>query len=75
MKKGEIVLLGLDLKKDSELMRMAYFQNRELADRFIWNIFVRINRELEGDFNSDNFFIYAYYDPYAGEILEVVIRG
>ena len=72
LKKGDMVLLGVDLKKDPELMRMAYFQNRELADRFIWNIFARINRELGGDFNPENFFTYSYYDPSVGEVLESV---
>ena len=73
LKKGDMLLMGVDLKKDPEIMRMAYFQNRELADKFIWNMFVRINRELEGNFNLDNFFIYAYYDPYVGQIFHTVV--
>ena len=73
LKKGDMVLLGVDLKKDPELIRKAYFDNRDHANRFIWNIFARINRELEGDFDPDNFFTYSYYDPSVGEVLESAI--
>ena len=73
LKKGDMVLMGVDLKKDPETIRMAYFGKRELGEKFIWNIFVRINRELEGNFKLENFFIYAYYDPYVGEVIGLVV--
>lgn len=73
MKKGDMLLLALDLKKDPETIRQAYSCPKELLNKFVWNNFARINKELEGNFEYENFDYCAYYDCYIGKILEVAI--
>ena len=37
------------------------------------NSLARINRELEGTFNLDNFYAHCYYDPKIGEIIATAV--
>ena len=43
MKKGDMVLWGIDLKKDAETMRLAYFDHRDLAVKCTKHILSRVN--------------------------------
>ena len=44
MKKGDMLLLGVDLKKDPWLIEKAYSSNIELSEAFTLNHLARINR-------------------------------
>ena len=65
MKKGDMFLVGVDTKKDPEIIHNAYHDGK-LFSNFFMNSLARINRELEGTFNLDKFFSYCYYDPKIG---------
>ena len=65
------MLVGVDMRKDPEFIDQAY--GKEVAGPFILNNLERINRELEGTFNLDNFFLHRYYSPEAGENWGMVI--
>ena len=68
MKKGDMLLVGVDLKKDPRVIDKAYNCDIELNEAFVLNSLARINRELEGTFDLKSFFAYCHYNPMAGEI-------
>jgi dimethylhistidine N-methyltransferase len=62
------VLLGLDLKKDPEVLHRAYNDEDGATAAFNLNLLARANRELGADFVLERFRHYAFYNPVAGRI-------
>lgn len=56
------ILLGVDLQKDVSALEAAYNDNRGVTAAFNRNLLVRINRELEADFDVDAFRHHAFYN-------------
>ena len=52
---GGGLLIGIDLKKDVDLLISAYDDKSGITEAFNKNLLVRINRELGGDFSLDDF--------------------
>ena len=71
LKKGDMFLVGVDLRKDPELIDKAY--DKEMARDFSLNNLQRINRELEGTFDLDKFYLHRFYNPLKGENRVMVI--
>lgn len=67
MAPGDQVLCGIDLKKDPEIILKAYNDPAGITRDFNLNILSRINRELGGNFEPDNFIHYPVYNPQSGE--------
>ena len=65
---GGGLLIGFDLKKDTEVLEAAYNDELGITAEFNLNLLDRINRELKADFNLDRFEHRAVYDPNAGRI-------
>lgn len=63
---NDFVLVGFDLKKDIELLLAAYNDREGVTGRFNKNLLGRINRELGGDFDLDQFRHYSTYDVFSG---------
>ena len=63
---GDMVLIGMDLKKDPKKILAAYNDSKGYTRDFNLNLLKRINRELGADFNVDDFEHYATYDPGSG---------
>ncbi|MEM9922414.1 MAG: L-histidine N(alpha)-methyltransferase [Cyanobacteria bacterium P01_D01_bin.50] len=57
------MLIGFDLKKDPNILHAAYNDSQGVTAKFNLNILNNINRELNVDFNLDNFYHYAPYNP------------
>ncbi len=55
LKKGDKVLLGLDLIKSADIVLPAYNDAAGITRDFNLNLLARINRELGGDFKVENF--------------------
>lgn len=68
MKTGDKLLIGVDLKKDPEIIHQAYFDPHGITKRFNINLLTRINRELGGNFIENNFDFEVNYDPTTGEV-------
>jgi L-histidine N-alpha-methyltransferase len=49
------VLIGIDLRKQKEMLERAYDDAQGVTARFNLNLLARINRELEGDFVLEQF--------------------
>ena len=62
------MLIGVDLKKDANLLHAAYNDAKGVTAAFNLNLLARINRELRGDFRLRRFRHYAFYNAARGRI-------
>jgi dimethylhistidine N-methyltransferase len=62
------MLVGVDLKKDANILHAAYNDSRHVTAAFNLNLLARINRELGADFDSKRFAHYAFYNAALGRI-------
>ncbi|PWV56662.1 L-histidine N(alpha)-methyltransferase [Chitinophaga sp. S165] len=63
---GDLVIIGIDLKKHPRIILDAYNDTGGFTRDFNLNLLKRINRELEGNFDITKFDHYATYDPGTG---------
>ena len=68
------MLIGVDLKKDPAILDAAYNDAAGVTAAFNLNLLVRMNRELDADFNLDRFEHDAFYNQIAGRI-KIYIRS
>jgi len=73
MNPGDLLLIGVDLKKDPRQILRAYDDSKGVTARFNLNLLERINRELGGDFEIDNWRHYANYNPINGAVKSYLI--
>lgn len=66
MGEDDLLFIGLDLKKDPEVIRKAYNDTHGHTREFNLNLLRRMNRELGANFNPDNFTHEPCYDPGTG---------
>ena len=66
--RGGAIILGVDLRKDPDVLHAAYNDREGVTAEFNRNILVHINRELGATFDPDRFRHYAYYNPVVGRI-------
>lgn len=62
------LLFGVDLRKARALLERAYDDAAGVTERFNKNLLVRINRELGGQFDVDDFAHRASYDEAEGRV-------
>jgi dimethylhistidine N-methyltransferase len=65
---GGAMLVGVDLKKDANVLHAAYNDAGGVTAAFNLNLLARINRELSGDFRLRRFRHYAFYNAALGRI-------
>jgi dimethylhistidine N-methyltransferase len=70
---GDMLLMGVDLRKNPDTIRLAYDDPQGLTESFNLNLLKRMNRELGADFNTNNFSHYAFYEPVDGEMLSYLV--
>ncbi len=63
---GDYVIIGFDLKKKIDTMLKAYNDSKGITSEFNLNLLQRINQELGGNFDHENFRHYASYDVFTG---------
>ena len=63
---GDMVLIGIDLKKNPKQVLAAYNDSKGYTRDFNLNLLKRINEELRANFNVEAFEHYATYDPVSG---------
>lgn len=66
MNKGDQLILGVDLKKEREVVLPAYDDTNGFTSEFNLNLLDRINHELDADFDRDAFEHAPYYDEKEG---------
>lgn len=66
MSTGDLLFMGLDQKKDPQLVLSAYNDDQGITEAFNKNLLHRINKELESDFDTTKFKHWPVYDPETG---------
>lgn len=66
IRKGDKIVLGVDLKKTTEIVLPAYNDSQGITAAFNLNLLDRINNELGADFNRHNFIHAPIYDEEVG---------
>ncbi|HEY9619965.1 MAG TPA: L-histidine N(alpha)-methyltransferase [Crinalium sp.] len=57
------LLIGVDLKKDKAILEAAYDDSKGISAAFALNLLARMNRELNADFDLNQFSYRAFYNP------------
>lgn len=68
MNEQDHLLVGFDLRKDPSLICRAYNDKEGVTREFNMNLLRRINRELGGNFRTEDFIHYPVFDPGSGEM-------
>lgn len=71
--KGDQLLIGVDLKKDPNVILKAYADSKGVTAKFNLNLLERANSELAANFNLKEFKHYASYNPENGEARSYLI--
>lgn len=66
MQPNDLLFIGFDQKKNPQTILDAYNDQTGITAAFNKNLLVRINRELNANFNIDNFSHWEVYDPESG---------
>jgi L-histidine N-alpha-methyltransferase len=74
LRAGDALLLGADLKKDKAVLEAAYNDTLGVTAAFSRNLLVRINRELDADFDLPAFRHRAIYDE-GGSRIEICVES
>jgi dimethylhistidine N-methyltransferase len=72
LKPGDGLLLGADLKKDPQMLHLAYDDPTGVTAAFNKNLLSRINRELGGTFDLHDFAHVAFYDAARGCVVSAL---
>ncbi|MGZ5509214.1 MAG: L-histidine N(alpha)-methyltransferase [Nitrososphaeraceae archaeon] len=66
--KEDALLVGFDLQKKKNILEAAYNDGEGITAKFNLNILERINKELDGEFDLENFGHLAYYNQVKNRI-------
>lgn len=65
---GGGLLIGVDLKKDIEILEAAYNDSQGVTAAFNKNMLTRLNRKLNADFDIEQFDHHAFYNEQKGRV-------
>lgn len=68
MKTGDKIVIGMDLRKDPHVIKLAYDDPHGITRDFNLNLLARMNRELQTAIDLDTFGFYCHYDPVSGGV-------
>ena len=68
MSPDDRMIVGIDLRKDRDVLESAYDDRQGITARFNLNLLSRINRELDGDFELERFEHRVRYDEALGSV-------
>jgi L-histidine N-alpha-methyltransferase len=66
MNPNDLLMLGVDLKKNPKTILNAYDDKQGITKAFNLNLLRRMNVELDANFDIDEFDHYPYYEPITG---------
>lgn len=73
LSQNDMVLIGFDIKKNPNKILAAYSDKEGHTKDFNLNLLTRINNELGGNFEVNNFEHFAMYNPESGECKSFLI--
>ena len=65
---GGVFLVGIDLKKDPDILNLAYNDPKGITAAFNLNMLAHLNQKFQSDFVENQFEHLAFYNPQAGRI-------
>lgn len=68
LKKGDLLIIGVDNRKSRAVIERAYNDGAGVTAEFNLNLLRRVNSELSGNFDLENFSHRAFYDEENGRI-------
>ena len=68
MLEGDLLYMGIDIKKDPNLIRDAYDDKAGVTAEFNKNLLARLNRELGANIDLNKWLHYASYNPQSGAV-------
>jgi L-histidine Nalpha-methyltransferase len=71
--KGDLLLLGLDLKKHPDIILKAYDDREGVTKNFNLNLLDRMNREFGADFKRQYFIHYPFYNSVNGTVCSSLV--
>jgi uncharacterized SAM-dependent methyltransferase len=71
---GDALLLGTDMVKSAEILEPAYNDAQGVTEEFSKNILVRLNRELDADFDLHSFRHIAEWSP-SNSRMEIFLKS
>ncbi|MEO1038763.1 MAG: L-histidine N(alpha)-methyltransferase [Pseudomonadota bacterium] len=74
LRKGDALLIGVDLRKDGAVLQAAYDDAGGATAAFNMNLIERINRELDGDIDASGLAYAAFWNPYRSRV-EMYLRA
>ncbi len=72
-KQGDMLLLGVDLKKDPRIITKAYADPHGITAAFNMNLLTRMNKELDANFDLQHFAHHTFYEPMSGEVVSYLV--
>lgn len=75
MNSNDLLMIGFDLQKHPKVIAAAYNDKQGVTRDFNLNLLHRINRELGGDVNIEQFEHYPVYDPSTGEAKSYIVSS
>lgn len=72
---GDLLFIGLDLKKKPSLILDAYNDKGGITKAFNVNLLNRINKELGGNFETSDFEHFPTYNPQTGEMKSFLVSN
>jgi len=73
LNEGDMLLIGIDLKKDPNRIIHAYSDSKGVTAAFNINLLRRINDELGGNFDLDKWMHFANYNPSNGAVKSYLV--
>ncbi|HET8753687.1 MAG TPA: L-histidine N(alpha)-methyltransferase, partial [Salinimicrobium sp.] len=73
MEKEDLLFVGFDQKKDPQIIRNAYNDEAGITEAFNKNLLKRINREMDADFDPENFIHWPIYNPETGTVKSFLV--
>jgi len=73
MNTGDYLFTGFDMVKDIDILERAYNDTEGITARFNMNILERINRELDGNFDTEQFSYKSHWHPGEGAIKSFLV--
>jgi dimethylhistidine N-methyltransferase len=72
-KRNDMLLIGVDLKKDPNIIQLAYDDPKGITAAFNLNLLNRMNHELGANFDLNRFEHLAFYEQKSGEMLSYIV--
>lgn len=73
MSNGDLLMVGFDLRKPPSIISHAYNDSALVTSEFNKNLLRRVNTQLQGNFDVDEFTFHSWYDSVTGAVKSTLV--